>query len=188
MVIVGRLVPVKNHSLFLHAFASIAKRTGKKVKAIIVGDGEERLKIDKLAVSLGLSVHQPFALHDDDAQVVFTSWMKEVDEAYAGSDIVALSSWNEGTPVSIIEALASGRPVVTTDVGGISDIVTHRRNGLVVPSNNEAAFTEALGELVENRDLRESMGRVDEHVILNKFSYQRLIADMKNLYDRLLRN
>jgi glycosyltransferase involved in cell wall biosynthesis len=188
IVIVGRLVPVKNHPLFLHAFASIAKRTGKKVKAIIVGDGEERMKIDKLAATMGLFVSQPSDPHDKPAQVVFTSWMKEVDEAYAGSDIVALSSLNEGTPVSIIEALASGRPVVTTDVGGISDIVTHRRNGLVVPSNNEAAFTEALSELVENRELRESMGRVDEHLILNKFSYHRLIADMKNLYERLLRN
>lgn len=188
ILIVGRLVPIKNHVLFLRSLSKVLEQTDQKLRAFIVGDGEERSRIESTARELGLSISSARNDTQDPAQVVFTSWMKDVDQAYAGSDIVALSSFNEGTPVSIIEALASGKPVVTTDVGGISDIVTHRRNGFVVQSDHEEEFTAALLELVNSPQLRNTMGSVDEHLIVEQFSFQRLIADMKTLYDSLLRN
>jgi glycosyltransferase involved in cell wall biosynthesis len=184
--IVGRLVPVKNHSLFLRALASVLTKTDQRIRAFLVGDGESRKEVEMLARALGLSVADSTQKPIARAQVTFTSWLREVDEVYAGSDIVALSSFNEGTPVSIIEAIASGKPVVTTDAGGISDIVTNVRNGFIVPNNNESAFSAALAELVQNRELRVTMGNADAQLIMSRFSYQRLIGDMKRLYERLL--
>jgi len=122
------------------------------------------------------------------ALITFTSWIKDVAVVNAGSDIIALSSRNEGTPVSIIEALAAGKAVVTTNVGGITDFVYHRKNGLIVRSDDLDSFADALFELIENDDLRITMQNFNEESIEQRFSYFRLIEDMKQLYNQLLSN
>ncbi|MCY7410711.1 MAG: glycosyltransferase family 4 protein, partial [Chitinophagales bacterium] len=120
------------------------------------------------------------------ATITFTSWLKDVDEVYAGSDVVALTSLNEGTPVSIIEALAANKPIVSTRVGGVSDLIEEGKNGLIVSSNDLVAFTNALNLLIENIELRNAMGNGTNSDAQLKYSYQRLMLDMNSLYNRLL--
>jgi len=184
--IVGRLVPVKNHRLFLSAIASVSKKTPKKIRAFIVGGGEEWNALHEYSRMLSLNNNNNTNRKTGNPTITFTSWIKEVDEVYAGSDIVALSSLNEGTPVSIIEALAGGKAIVTTDVGGISDIVLQGVNGFIVPSGDQSSFSEALLKLIENPSLREAMENNDSDSVYEKFSYQRLVEETRALYTRLI--
>jgi glycosyltransferase involved in cell wall biosynthesis len=96
--IIGRLVPIKNHSLFLKALKYVLDNTAVKVKAFIIGDGESRSDIEQMANSLGIKYTQ----HTDTAHpnpLIFTSWRTDVDTICAGLDIIALTSLNEGTPL-----------------------------------------------------------------------------------------
>lgn len=183
--IVGRLVPVKNHKLFLEAFFKLSQNTTKKVKAFIVGDGELRDELFVLCDSLGLKysyIDRP----DYSAQVIFTSWIKEVDYVWAGMDIAALTSFNEGTPVSLIEAQACNKPIITTDVGGIEDVVEKDKTAFLCKNNDSDSFAEALIKMVNNDELRGKMGKKGWLYVKDNFHYTRLCNDMKNLYDRLL--
>jgi glycosyltransferase involved in cell wall biosynthesis len=183
--IVGRLVPVKNHTLFLHALRQVLDQTHKNVRVFIVGDGEDRKRVEDTARDLQIDFTD-FLIEKRKATLIFTSWLKEVDEVYAGSDLVALSSLNEGTPVSIIEALAAKKPVVTTDVGGISNIVANDKNGFIVPSNDVEAFSTALLRMVEDDELRSAMKHFSDSDTASQFNYRRLVSDISNLYSRLL--
>lgn len=131
----------------------------------------------------------PFSVKEPEASrlITFTSWIKEIDVVNAGSDIIALSSDNEGTPVSLIEAQASSKPIVTTDVGGIRNIVVPGKTALIVPKGNRGLFAQALLKLVENHALRAELSDKSREFVADKFHYTRLVADMKKLYFELLK-
>ena len=183
--IIGRLVPVKNHLLFVKALKIVFEKSSRKVKAFIIGDGEERNNIESLAAQCGIEISTP-EKNNPDAKLIFTSWMKDVDVAISGLDIIAMTSLNEGTPVSLIEAQAGNKPVVTTTVGGIEDVVIPDETALLSPSENIEAFAKNLLKLVENRMLREKMQIQGREFVMNRFSYQRLAKDMADLYNELL--
>ena len=182
--IVGRLVPIKNHKLFLQALKIVSEKTTKKIRTFIIGDGEERTNIEKLATDLGLKFNNSDLKEKN--ILTFTSWIKEVDVSNAGSDIIALTSFNEGTPVSLIEAQASGRPVVSTRVGGIANIVKEGETALLSESDDTAAFATNLLSLVENEQLRHQMSDLGTAHVMESFSHTRLARDMSELYRRLL--
>lgn len=199
IAIVGRLVPIKNHDLFLEAMAAVARRTQRRVRAFIVGDGEERDRLEGRVNELGLShaVGPYFNGHGfghgagsgavvPPATITFTSWIKEVDIVYAGVDLVVLTSLNEGTPVSLIEAQASDRPVVTTRVGGVENVVLPDRSALLSPSGDLATMTEAILRVVEDDALRGRMGEQGWDFVRQRYHYTRLVDDTARLYDALL--
>ncbi|MBK6629152.1 MAG: glycosyltransferase [Flavobacteriales bacterium] len=199
IAIVGRLVPIKNHDLFLEAMAAVARRTQRRVRAFIVGDGEERDHLEARVKELGLShaVGPIFNGHGfghgagsgavvPQATITFTSWIKEVDIVYAGVDLVVLTSLNEGTPVSLIEAQASDRPVVTTRVGGVENVVLPDRSALLSPSGDLATMTEAILRVVEDDALRGRMGGQGWDFVRQRYHYTRLVDDTARLYDALL--
>ncbi len=180
--IIGRLVPVKNHEMFLDVALDVLNNRERPVRFLIVGDGEERNKLEEIAQRYNM-------LHpntDFCKNVLFTSWIREVDQVLAGSDIVALTSWNEGTPVSLIEAHAASCPVVTTRAGGVEDIVAHGETGFVSEPGDTNAFASNLKKLINSPDLRQSMASKAKDRVLSKYSYQRLCSDMAGLYSRLL--
>lgn len=185
VVMVGRLVPVKNHVLLLKALKLVQSKTSKKLRVFIVGDGEERQPIESVASSLQLD-YTDFHRQPRVALLTFTSWIREVEEVYAGADIVALTSLNEGTPVSLIEAQAAGKPIVTTDVGGIMDIVVPGKNALVAAANDEQSFAEKLLLLLEDDVLRKNMTGYSADAVNVKFHYKRLIEETAALYRKLL--
>ncbi|MBW6479665.1 MAG: glycosyltransferase [Bacteroidales bacterium] len=183
--IIGRLVPIKNHSMFLDALKMVQGKTSKKIRAFIVGDGETREILKLRAINLGID-HVNGIGEYHPATLTFTSWITEMDYVNAGLDIVALTSLNEGTPVSIIEAQAAGKPVVTTRVGGIEDVVIPNETALLSEKDNTLEFAEKLLQLIENEELRVSFGRKGWGHIAEKYHYSRLVRDMEVLYDRLL--
>lgn len=173
--IVGRLVPVKNHALFLQAIRYVIENTSKKIAAFIVGDGEERASLERMVTELGLGDH-----------VIFTSWEKQTDRVYPGLDIVCLTSFNEGTPVSLIEAQAAGVPIVSTNVGGIENVVVPGTTALLSENGDGRGFFRNLLILVNDTQTREQMKKEGWPQVRDRFHYTRLVKDMANLYNVLL--
>ncbi len=183
--IIGRMVHIKNHPMFVRMIKETQKLTNKKFKAIIIGDGEDRLKIENLCRELEL----PFAAADKNEPsnlVTFTSWIKNIDWAVAGLDIIALTSFNEGTPVCLVEAQAASRPVLSTLVGGVADTMQDEISGFISPSEDALHMAQKLAQLIDNESLRLKMGNAGRAFAFKQFSYQRLVNDMSNLYDGLL--
>lgn len=184
--IIGRLVPVKNHRLFIDAMKIVFQNTTKKVRAFIVGDGEERSNIESYISSIGLD-QVNFTEKKRKAQITFTSWRKDIDVVIAGSDVIALCSFNEGTPVSLIEAQAANKPIVTTRVGGITDVVIPEKTALISSKKSVANFARNLFMIIEDDERRKDMGTSGHDFVAEKFSYTRLINDTAGLYNKLLK-
>ena len=181
--IIGRLVPIKNHNLFLEGINYVLNATSKKVKAFIIGDGETRQALESRAKQLSI----PFSHdHDPNASLIFTSWRNDIDVINAGLDIITLTSLNEGTPVSLIEAQAANKPIVSTRVGGISDIVLENETALLSDTNDVVSFQKNLLRLVESDELRNGFKQKGADHVQQKFSVERLASDMSNLYYELL--
>jgi len=169
--IVGRLVPIKNHALFLQA----ARRVREQVpgaRFAIVGDGELRAALEAQADAPGLA-----------GAVTFTGFLRDLRPVYSDLDLLVIASDNEGTPVSIIEALAAGVPVVSTAVGGVPDLLEGGRYGALIPPGDAdalaGAMITALGALQADRqDIRRAIGEA--------YGIERLAADLGALYRALL--
>lgn len=176
--IVGRLTAVKNHRMFLRiagklmAYSSWPKG---KIRFIIIGDGELREELEGYAGELGV-----------EKMVEFRGWVKELKEIYGEMDIAALTSLNEGTPVSIIEAMAAGRPVVATDVGGVRDVVKHGKSGYLVEPGDEKGFAERMKELVNDTEKRTKFGERGRESVGGRFSKERLVEDTERVYREIL--
>ncbi len=183
--IIGRIVPVKNHSLFVSIAAKVLEGANQKVKFIIIGDGESREQMEHELQLAGID-YTYFIKEPREATAICTSWQTEMDIVLAGLDIVTLTSHNEGTPVSLIEAQAAAKPVVSTNVGGVSDAVQHNVTGFITEPDNSAQFAEAVLMLCESADLRTQFGLKGRELVHQKFSYQRLITDMSAYYYKLL--
>ncbi len=182
--IIGRLVPVKNHTLFLEGLKIVSEKTTKKIRAFIVGDGEDRIKIESKANELNI----PFVdgtQKNEKTLLTFTSWIKEIDIVLAGSDIIALTSFNEGTPVSLIEAQAANKPIITTNVGGIENVVLNNETALLCENNNIEEFASQLLKIIENDNLRSSLSEKGWEHVKKQFHFTRLVNDMEKLYKEL---
>lgn len=185
ITIIGRLVPIKNHKLFFDAINNVKNANPtKKIRAFVVGDGELHDELSNYCKTIQLH-HCWFNEEQKVVPVTFTSWKKDIDVVCAGSDIIALTSFNEGTPVSLIEAQASGKPIVSTNVGGIENILSPD-GGFLSESNNLEALTFNLNTLVENRDILKNTGINGWEFVNKKFTYQRLCEDMDRLYSQIL--
>ncbi|HVU10196.1 MAG TPA: glycosyltransferase [Phototrophicaceae bacterium] len=168
--IVGRLVPVKNHDLFLRAAARVRQQV-PTARFVIVGDGELRDQLEAQVDALGLR-----------EAVVFTGWQRDVAPIYADLDVLVISSVNEGTPVSVIEALSARCPVVASAVGGLPDLLDQGALGKLVPSNDEIALAEAIIETIVNPP----DGSAAQAFVLDRYGIDRLVADLDQLYRGLL--
>jgi glycosyltransferase involved in cell wall biosynthesis len=185
--IIGRLVPVKNHHMFLKAFQMAKSKSAVKIKAFIIGDGELKAQLMNYCKELGLSFTSRVDLHPN-SDVVFTSWIQEADVATAGVDIIALSSLNEGTPVSLIEAQAASRPIVSTRVGGIENVVMPDSSALLSPVSDHIAFAENLLKLANNPLLRQNLSATGKDFVIDRFHYTALVMNMRHLYLKLLQD
>lgn len=183
IAIVGRLVPIKNHGMFLRAFKWVKLNATSNVKAFIVGDGESRGQLEQICSELELSYSSD---SEADVDVYFTLWIKNVDFVNAGADIIALTSKNEGTPVSLIEAQASGKAIVSTRVGGIENVVIPDETALLSEPDDVDKFAQNLLKLIEDHPLRRRFGEKGWTFVKDKFHYERLVGDVVKLYDRLL--
>jgi len=182
--IIGRVVPIKNHQLFLSAFQKVLAQFPDNVRTLIIGDGEEKNHLQQWCTEQNISFTNQPSQH---AKVIFTSWIKDIEHAYAGIDVLALSSLNEGTPISLIEAQAAGLPIVTTDVGGVRDTILENENVLVVKSNDIDSFSDGLNQHIcqlKNNDAFDT--DVNRRYVLQKFGLEHMGMNIKSLYKELL--
>ncbi|MCU0476496.1 MAG: glycosyltransferase family 4 protein [Anaerolineae bacterium] len=168
--IAGRFVPVKNHALFLDAAAKIAQ-VRPDAYFVMVGDGELRAEAEAKIDALGLR-----------GRVIITGWQRDLASAYADMDVFVISSVNEGTPVTVIEALSAGCPVVATAVGGLPDLLEGGRFGALVPSENPEAMAQAVVSMLDSPpDTTDA-----QRAMIDRYGIDRLIDDMRALYRALL--
>jgi glycosyltransferase involved in cell wall biosynthesis len=171
--IVARLVPIKNHLCFLES-ARLILQNFDNVRFLIIGDGELRTYLEQKTRDLGL-----------ESRVIFMGFQHDLVKIYASLDIVTLSSFNEGLPVALIEAMAAGKPVISTNVGGVGDLILDGDNGLLVPSNDPAALAEAILYLLRNPERRKMMGGAGKKKAYPLFDKNRLLGDIDKLYRKL---
>lgn len=185
---IGRLTEIKNISLFIKV-AELYSRNHEglpRLRFVIAGDGHLRKKLEDEAKERGLS-----------GVVTFLGNRTDTETVYAGLDVVALTSFNEGTPLSLIEAMASSRPVISTAVGGVVDLlggITAEHNGfnvcergVSVTSQSAESFFSGLIYLVENERLRDELKDTGCEFVRNNYSKERLVTDIKELYRKLSR-
>jgi len=177
--IVGRLVPIKGHRYFLEAAAAInaelkVKSEKLKVVFVIIGDGELRQELEDYTKELGIVDN-----------IIFTGFRQDLPNIYADLDVVVLSSINEGTPVSIIEAMAAGKPVVATNVGGVPSLVKDGVNGLLIKPQDVNALTEAILKLLRDPDLRQKMGKEGQQNVFPLYDISQLVKRVDSLYSSL---
>lgn len=180
--IVGRLTEIKNHELFLE---SVARVNRERVRFVIIGDGSLRESLESKARSLGI-----------EKNVIFAGGRKDPEYFYPALDIVALTSRNEGTPLTLIEAMANARPVIATLVGGVVDLLGEIRiadggfticeRGIGVLPGDVDGFAAGLGRLIEDKELRDRLGQRGFEFVERNYRKERLLEDIKDLYGELL--
>jgi glycosyltransferase involved in cell wall biosynthesis len=179
--IIGRLVPIKNHTFFIDAIQEVIKYSKVPIRAFIVGDGEEKQNIVNYIKNKKLD----FSLDYTPATFQLTSWIKEIDKVNSGMDIICLTSLNEGTPVSLIEAQANGKPIVSTKTGGIENIVLENKTALLSEKNDLDNFSKNLLSLVNDSNKRKLFSEFGLEKSKD-FHYNQLVNNIKNLYEKLL--
>ena len=179
--IIGRLVPIKNHKFFIDAIQEVLKKSEVPIRAFIVGDGEEKQNIINYIKNKNLD----FSLDYNSATFHLTSWVKEIDRVNSGMDIICLTSLNEGTPVSLIEAQASGKPIVSTKTGGIENIVLENKTALLSKKNDLHNFSKNLLSLVNDSNKRKLLSKFGLEKSKD-FHYDQLVNNVKKLYETKL--
>jgi glycosyltransferase involved in cell wall biosynthesis len=171
---VGRLTAIKQHELFLDTVAKVAAAR-PKVVALIAGDGELRARLEETAAALGIA-----------DRVRFLGWRRDLATIYAASDVFLLTSRNEGTPVALIEAMASGIPGVCTDVGGVKDVMPSADLGTRVADGDASALAASVVRYLADPALRRDTGTRARAAVLERYSLERLLADITSLYRSLV--
>ena len=171
---VGRLTAIKQHRLFLEAFQRVTTQRPDAV-ALIVGDGELRQNLEAHAAAIGVA-----------ASVRFLGWRRDLPVIYAATDVFLLTSRNEGTPVALIEAMASAVPGVSTDVGGVKDVIRTPELGVLAPFGDAGALALGVERLLADPPARREMGALAREEVLRRFDIARLVDDIATLYRDLL--
>ena len=171
---IARLAPVKDHKTLLRAI-KITKSTYPTIKLLIIGDGPESKNIQQIIKNLNLS---------DNVQLL--GFRRDIRDFLSIMDIFVLSSISEGTSMTVLEAMAMARPIVATDVGGNSKLVTNNETGFLVPPKNPEALALKIIEILENKEMAKSMGLKGQQRICEHFNVKTMTTRYENLYLRLI--
>jgi glycosyltransferase involved in cell wall biosynthesis len=171
--IVARLVPIKAHETFVAVAAILTRRTD--CHFVVVGDGERRSELEQLATRAGV-----------DGRIHFLGWRADLERIYADLDVVVLTSRNEGSPVALIEAMAAGKPVVATSVGGVPDVVEHGVSGILVRAGDVEALASAVEGVIRDPTRGRLMGEAGRRRVRGVYGADRLLRNMDDLYQELL--
>ncbi len=170
---VGRLTAIKQHHLFLEA-ARLTANGDPAALFLIAGDGELRAALEQTAHDFGIA-----------ERVRFLGWRQDLATIYGASDVFLLTSRNEGTPVALIEALAGGTPGVSTDVGGVKDVMSGDF-GLLAAHDDAAGLARAVTSLLGDPARRRAMGERGRESVVARYGIDRLVGDIAALYQELL--
>jgi len=171
---VGRLSQVKNQTLLIKAFKKVHDQLPKS-KLLIAGDGPMRAKLEATAKELGVA-----------SSVTFFGYRADIANVLNECDAFVLSSVSEGTPLVVIEAMASGRPVIATDVGGLSDMFEDGASGLLVPTEDDQKLSQAMLDLAQDPGRREEIGMRGRAIAVANYGLARMVRDYCGVYEALL--
>jgi glycosyltransferase involved in cell wall biosynthesis len=171
---VGRLVSQKGMDYFLRA-ARAALAANPELNFVIVGDGPDRGKLEQLAKELAI-----------DTKVTFAGSRADMPGVYASLDLFVLASLDEGMPMVVLEALASSRPVIATDVGAVQKLIHVGKTGMLVPPANVQALTQAILDLARNPNLRDQLGRQGKALVETQYSSAAMTQKYLKIYKTLL--
>ncbi len=175
---VGRLVPIKGHNFLIQGFSKLNMQS----KLVIVGDGILKEQLQNMSNKLGMS-----------GRIEFMGYKKDIIPLYKKTDIFILTSLNEGAPVAVIEAFASARPVIATDVGGVKDLLGNKvttlsgninlcERGILIPPSDPEAIATAIDYLFNNPEISDHISNAGREFVKEHFTIERLIREMASLY------
>ncbi|MBU0652909.1 MAG: glycosyltransferase family 4 protein, partial [Proteobacteria bacterium] len=170
---VGRLTSVKGQEVLIRAASELIRR-GEKFFLVLLGDGELRRDLEQLALRLGIA-----------EAVRFFGWRPDVAQVMALFDIFCLPSRNEGMGKVLVEAMAMGKPIIASSIGGIPDIVRSGENGILVPVGDTAAWAEAIARLCRDPEERRRMGDAGMQMA-PRYSSEEMVKMIDQLYGKLL--
>ena len=171
---VARLHKQKGMEYFIDAAAGVLQKKNN-VKFIIVGDGPDRQKLENKVTDSNLQ-----------DKVYFTGYRNDSSELISVFDIFVLPSLWEGTPNVVLEAMGYGIPVISTDTGGVSEIITDNQNGLLAPPGNSAMLAGKILELLSNPQLLQKLSASGKQAVIDKFSMKKMITQTQLLYNPML--
>jgi len=174
LMTVASLKPLKRIDALLRAAAAL-RNSGAPIRAVLVGDGPDRGALESLARELGLS-----------DRVTFAGVREDVDAWLRGADVFVLSSRTEAFPNVVLEAMATGLPVVTTDVGSVREMVEPGVSALVVPAGDDPALGAAISRLASDPSLRDAFGRRGREIVEARFRFETTCAQREALLEELL--
>jgi glycosyltransferase involved in cell wall biosynthesis len=175
-LVASRLVPIKNVALAIDAM-SIAARACPNLRLLVVGDGPLRAALESRVATLGLTEQVIFAGRVDHGAM---------PEWYRSVDLFVLPSEFDNSPNVVLEAMASGLPVVATDVGGVRQYMQHGVNGSLVPAGDAAALSDAIARYADDRDLSAQVGLRNRDDVVAGFSWAQSARVLRSLYDRVI--
>jgi glycosyltransferase involved in cell wall biosynthesis len=171
---IGRMTAVKRTEDIARTLQALVRR-GVDAYLCLVGDGPDRARLERRMHELGVA-----------KRCLSVGYQENVARFYDAMDALLLTSVNEGTPVSVIEALAAGRPVVATRVGGVSDVVRNGVDGFLVEVGDVESLAARLAELAGDPELRARMGNAGRAHVIERYAVERLVDDVDRLYRSLL--
>ena len=171
---VARFASQKNHSLLLKAFAK-GPASNPCAHLVLVGEGELREKLEEQAKNLGLA-----------KQIHFLGLRTDVPDVLSAADAFVLSSDYEGNPLSVMEAMASGLPIVSTAVGGVPDLFTNGKEGFLHEAGNVEEFAGSMTFLLENPARRKSMGAMAARHAKENFDVSKMVREYELLYEEMM--
>jgi len=175
LIVVASLKPLKGHLFLFNALHDVSKNF-QDFRLLVVGDGPQREELESRAEKLGIA-----------SRISFTGVREDVPKLLRISDIFILPSVErEGLSMAVIEAMASGLPVVSTFVGGISEEVENNTSGLLVAPNDDKALADALNTLIMDKNLRKRMGEKGREIYVRAFTHRKMMSDIEALYGNLL--
>jgi glycosyltransferase involved in cell wall biosynthesis len=171
---VASLKPLKRIDALVKAAAALAK-SGLALRVIVVGDGPERARLEALASDLGIA-----------AQVSFLGLRDDVDRVLKAGDVLVLASRTEAFPNVVLEAMATGLPVITTDVGSVREMVEPGASALIVPAGDDDALAGALKKLSSDAALRSKLGRRGREIVDERFRFDKMCIEREQLFEDVI--
>lgn len=172
---VGILRSVKGHEVTLNSVRKVIEAV-PQARFLIVGDGPARKRLEKMTEDLGIARY-----------VVFTGFVENIPGIYSFSDVAVLSSWSEGLPQSLLQAMAAGVPVVATKVGGVSEVVIHEKTGILVEPGDHEALGKGIIRILSSHDASERLIEGAKELIMKGYSVNHMIDKIEGLYKTLLK-
>ncbi|MCG2766801.1 MAG: glycosyltransferase, partial [Anaerolineae bacterium] len=169
----GRIEKQKRLDLLLEGYSLILARH-PHARLMIIGEGPLRPTLEALASSLGIS-----------HAVTWTGFRKDIPRVLAAMDLYVQPSSNEGLSLSILEAMAAGKPVIATDVGGASEVVTDGRTGILIPAGSSSAIGAAIADLLDHPEKRSTLAQAARSHVIQEFGVQRMTDAYRHLYETL---